>query len=148
MTHTYSNYSKKKWYSGRICLFHYTAITTSKHCCCSQSLLFSYSYKLTQTYKLMKSETDQFSAPIQAEADFHIWNFWYINAFECISWLYPEWKLNWKKVFSSFLHLLRIFKLWKPTKCWLIETCMSADEHLLWQHWSLVVYFISVLWTV
>ena len=99
MTHTHSNHSKKKWYSERICLFHYTAITTSKHCCSSQSLLFSYSYKLTQTYKLMKSETDKFSPPVQAKADFHIWNFWYVNAFECISWLYLEWKLNWKKVF-------------------------------------------------
>ena len=102
MTHTHSNHSKKKWYSGRICLFHYTAIPTSKHCCSSQSLLFSYSYKLTQTYKLMKSETDKFSPPVQAEADFHIWNFWYVNAFECISWLYLEWKLNWKKVFFQF----------------------------------------------
>ena len=53
-------YNKKEWYSGIICLFHGTAIATSKDCCCFRSLFLSCSYKLTSAYKVMKCETDTF----------------------------------------------------------------------------------------
>ena len=39
---------------------------------------------------------------VQAVADFHVRNFWYVNTFERISWLCREWKLVYNKVSFKF----------------------------------------------
>ena len=75
---------------------------------------------------------------VQAKANFHVWNFWYV--FECISWLNLEWKLNWNKVSFKSLSL-----------AWNIFTSFESQQNvgllrrmclLLRQHSSLVVYFM------
>ena len=50
----------------------------------------------------------KFLAPVQAVADFHVWNFWYVNTFECISWFCREWKLVYNKVSFTWSEYLSV----------------------------------------
>lgn len=96
-------YSKKEWYSTLFIPLHsYIKTLLSVWLRKENYFWLELSGGSKSTVPLSK-----FSVPVLAVAEFHVWNFWYVNALECVSCLHLECRLIWNKVSFTFLSLVR-----------------------------------------